>query len=219
MTTQPFDPRSLAYANQGPGQAFTRYLAGMQGGGAPMSNTIQDLLQERGRYLSYLAPLSGYGIDQEIPGGKGQDFGGYFKQQGFNPGSYGQNMDYMRQAQGAVGKLGQQKAYDAGYAADQTAKSKWEADPLNKGTDGTIAPYQSKFTMQNPGVSDYDMALGGTYNDPSEQLRATQANMALRVNPVFRGGLMRQLGDQFENQQAMSPNQSWWDYLQANGRF
>lgn len=98
----PFNPRELAISAQGPGQAFTRYLSQMQGRGQ-MSSPIRDLLEERGRYLSYLAPLGGQGIGEDL-GGKGQSFSPYYEQQGMQTPKYGEVSGQLRGIQGMLDK-------------------------------------------------------------------------------------------------------------------
>ena len=64
----------------------------------------------------------------------------------------------------------------------------------------------------------YQQILAGNYQDPANQLEALQAGYS-RALPALRTGLSRQLARRFQNQQAVSPNESFFDYASRQGWF
>ena len=193
----PYD--QLAFNEQGPGQAFQRYMAMLQGQGS-FSAPIQNAMEERGRLQSHLAPLFGYGIGQDL-GGRGTDFAPFFGQQ--QP-SWGDVRGKLGEASGAVKAQGDRTAWEGRKAAHESS----------------AGPGGMPFNEQAPAApSLYQTAMAGNYNDPDEQLRALQAGMGSQVNPYFRSGIMSGLGNSFTRQQATNPSQSFFDYAKGQGWF
>lgn len=157
-----FDPRG----EQQPGQAFTRYLAGL----GQMTEPIRGMLEERGKYLQELAPLFGYGVSQEA-GGRGMDFLDFYKSGGGAVPSFQDSMGALRGVHSALG--------------------------------GANTPYQQ--------------GLAARYDKPVEQLAALQGVYGPQFNPYFRGPLMGRFRQEFEEQQAQTPERSFLDYARSRG--
>lgn len=65
----------------------------------------------------------------------------------------------------------------------------------------------------------YQQILAGNYQEPTNQLEAVQAGFNQRSVPALRGGLSRQFARRFQNQQAVSPNETFFDYASRQGWF
>lgn len=73
------DVQSPFYSQQGPEQAFIRYLSGLeQQAGRSFTEPVRGLLSERAGTLANIAPFYGYGVPVE-QGGSGADFAEFFR--------------------------------------------------------------------------------------------------------------------------------------------
>ena len=126
------------YEEQGPEQAYIRWLAERQSGGA-FSSPIRKMLEARGRYQSSLAPLFGYGISEDI-GGQGKDFAPFYSQ---NEGRAPRWADIRQRLQGMRGALGageNANAYQT-VLAGQYDDPEEQLDALGSGLASQVNPY------------------------------------------------------------------------------
>ncbi|MDP2662636.1 MAG: hypothetical protein Q8R28_18110 [Dehalococcoidia bacterium] len=191
--------RSPFYQEQLPDQAFTRYLAERQG--TPTFGTpARSALETRGRLTGALAPLFGYGIGEDL-GGQGQDFLPYFQRYGVGAPSFGDTSEQLR---GILQTLQNSDAASLAFLGD-----------VPEGID----PAEYYGILLGGGNITQSQIQAIPYQNQGRQAEAVGANLGLRLNPYFRSGLNSYLGRQFEQQQAIAPEQHFLEYAQQRGFF
>lgn len=195
-TVDPATGQWGAFDQQLPGQQFTRYLAQLEGG--PQYGTqSRDALENMGGFMADLAPAFGYGLTQDI-GGQGLQFAPFYdKMMGgggsgaSGPPSFG---DVHKQAQGISGAMG---SMDPDRMVELTAAS---GDP-----NSLLGPA----TLQE--------GLAGGFGSLENQYNLVRSNLLSRMNPFFRGGVSKLLGNQMQSQQATNPGTTFLDYMLKAG--
>ena len=184
------DATKLAYQQQDPSEAFTRFLAQREGT-PPAGTGGREALERRGDYLAPLATAFGYGFSPGI-GGQGQDYSGFYSKYGGADPSYADIQGKVRGVQGALAGTSQDDL--ASYLSGRTAGLSPEE---------TGAPFST--------------ILAGQYQPQESQYNLTQAGLSSQINPYLQEGLNRGLTSRFKRQQAVDPSTRWLDYAIAQG--
>ena len=127
-----------SYEEQGPEQAYTRWLAERQSGGA-YSSPIRKMLEARGRYQSSLAPLFGYGISQDI-GGQGKDFAPFYSQNEERTPRWEEIRQRLQGVRGALDAGENASAYQT-VLAGRYDDPEEQLDALESGLASQVNPY------------------------------------------------------------------------------
>ena len=189
--TGPSMSNRLAYQQQDPNTAFTRFLAQREGT-APVGTGGREAQERRGDYLAPLATAFGYGLTSAV-GGQGQDYAGFYSKYGDEDPSYADIQGRARAIQGHL--AGTSKADLAAYLKLIGAGG--------LSSEQTGAPFST--------------VMAGQYEPQGKQFELTRAGLSSQINPYLQAGLNRALQARFEQQQAVDPSTRWLDYAIAQG--